>query len=648
MAIREKPPKRSSTARDLAVAFFRSLASLRLAVILLVALAAILAWATLLEADKGREYAQWYVYGSQWFIALLALLAVNISAATLIRFPWKSRQIGFLITHVGLLILLAGSIYTFVQGVEGQLTFAEGDTESKVLLAHRSEIKVLGHGPDGRRSTTYSFNPGPVDWGEDKTLDFGQSGDVGIHVLRYYRHARNKVDWVADEQKLGGAAIRFAFSGSDGAAVAENWLVAGPSGGETFVGPVRLQLLPASSNSMIKDFLEPPATEPGTAGVLSMHYKDQMVRIPVRPNIGKKVPVGESGIEVEIAEYLANAKPTGRGRFVSQGEEPKRPLLELRVHLPDGEKPLRQIAFARSPLLNLDGVHGLQCPVKFWYHHPAVSPAPGTDFFQTPNGKLYCRVSAEGKYKNLGEVTVGDPIEVAAGFKVSVMEHLPNACRKVTFYPVELAPDQTEGAEAAVLVEFTVGDATGQAWLQRNHEEFGYHRVQTSQGPVILTFGYEYLPLSFSLKLLDFERRLNPGGMGDAAFASSVELIDKDLGVKEKREISMNVPLVHGKFRFYQSGLDRLPDGRDVSRLTVAYDPGRFLKYLGSLMICLGTFVMFTMRTGSWKRILTFGLRSSRAGKVDPLLGNGHDLAPELHPGDETQRHAKANRIGVP
>ena len=54
---------------------YRGLASLKLAVILIVFLAAVLAWATFLEAGQGRELAQWYVYGSLWFVGLLALLA---------------------------------------------------------------------------------------------------------------------------------------------------------------------------------------------------------------------------------------------------------------------------------------------------------------------------------------------------------------------------------------------------------------------------------------------------------------------------------------------------------------------------------------------------------------------------------------------
>ena len=54
----------------------------------------------------------------------------------------------------------------------------------------------------------------------------------------------------------------------------------------------------------------------------------------------------------------------------------------------------------------------------------------------------------------------------------------------------------------------------------------------------------------------------------------------------------MNRPLVHREFAFYQSSFQQLPEGREVSILSVAHDPGRFLKYSGSLMICLGIFVM--------------------------------------------------------
>ena len=64
----------------------------------------------------------------------------------------------------------------------------------------------------------------------------------------------------------------------------------------------------------------------------------------------------------------------------------------------------------------------------------------------------------------------------------------------------------------------------------------------------------------------------------------------------------MNEPLVHGRFRLYQSSFEEPAHGRQASVLTVAGDPGRGLKYAGSLMICAGIFVMFYLRAPTlWK-----------------------------------------------
>ena len=52
---------------------------------------------------------------------------------------------------------------------------------------------------------------------------------------------------------------------------------------------------------------------------------------------------------------------------------------------------------------------------------------------------------------------------------------------------------------------------------------------------------------------------------------------------------------------FYQSNLYTLPDGKKVSRLTVGHDPGRFLKYLGSIVLCIGTFIVFFIKFPKFK-----------------------------------------------
>ncbi len=175
--------------------------------------------------------------------------------------------------------------------------------------------------------------------------------------------------------------------------------------------------------------------------------------------------------------------------------------------------------------------------------------------------------------------------------------------KEVRFAPVALAAGEPVGPEAATLVEVSAGKTRQQAWLQRNDENYGFQVLQTAQGPLAIGLGYERLPLGFELRLVKFRHGKNPGQMGDASFASTVELVDRAKGIDQQRTISMNEPLVYGKYALYQSSFQEMPEGKQASMLTVACDPGRLLKYVGSLMICGGAFLMFFARTIGWKAL---------------------------------------------
>jgi hypothetical protein len=98
---------------------YRFLASLKLAVITLGTLASVLAYATFFESSHGAAAVQEWIYQSRWFAILLAFLGTNILCAALIRYPWKKRQTGFVVTHAGLLIVLGSSWYGLMNSNEG-------------------------------------------------------------------------------------------------------------------------------------------------------------------------------------------------------------------------------------------------------------------------------------------------------------------------------------------------------------------------------------------------------------------------------------------------------------------------------------------------------------------------------------------------
>ena len=619
---------------------WKTLGSVQLAVVLIVLLAIVLAWATILESAYGREYAQWFVYGGHWFVVLLAMLGLNIFAATIMRFPWKKR-LAFLLTHTGILVLLFGSIQTFMSGMEGQLSIVEGETAGSLMIPTQTRFTASWPERSESRMAAFILRPGPVDWTDDKSLDLGELNGVRLRILKFLRHARVEQTWVQDDSASGTPVLQFALDGPDGSRLQEHWLVAEQFGGTVSMGPATFEFQKLAAHTMVEDFLNPPTEDLGEMGVLSVHHAGKIKRISVKDHLGEKVPLDDGEISIEIKEYLPNAIPAGNAQFTSEGEVAANPMLEILVHGSETTKPIRQIAFAKHPLLNFDGIHGWTSPVKFWFHHLASAPKASTEFVQAPDRKLYCRTALDGKFTSHGQIGLEQSIPTAAGFHVSVLQHLSSANEQVTFHPVSSNSRSGKNAEAAALLEVQAGGATEELWLKRQDSTYGFRTISTPEGALTVGLDYEQLPLRFSVELLNFSRSKNPGGMGNASFKSQVRLVDRYEGIDEEAEISMNTPLTHGKYTLYQSSFQELPSGKEASIFTVAYDPGRFLKYVGCLMICFGSFAMFYARTiGS----LTSRLRSRRHAAV-PSDGKSSVNEPaSALAADETQTSAHSGQ----
>jgi ABC-type transport system involved in cytochrome c biogenesis permease subunit len=122
-------------------AFLRALASLQLTVVLLVTIAVLLSFGTILESLRGTEAAR-AVYYAPWFFALQGLFAINVIAALWERFPRNRWRIGFLVTHASMLLILAGALMTAGQAVQGRLPLWEGQTSGQFLRERHGAREV--------------------------------------------------------------------------------------------------------------------------------------------------------------------------------------------------------------------------------------------------------------------------------------------------------------------------------------------------------------------------------------------------------------------------------------------------------------------------------------------------------------------------
>lgn len=128
------------------------LGSVQLALPMLLILAALLASGTITESIYSTAVAKRFVYGTWWFGGFLVLLAVNLMCSAFSRFPWKKHQTGFVITHLGIIMILAGSLVTQKWGLDGQIPLNEGEEghifqEDKPVLYYQVEDGAVGKIP---------------------------------------------------------------------------------------------------------------------------------------------------------------------------------------------------------------------------------------------------------------------------------------------------------------------------------------------------------------------------------------------------------------------------------------------------------------------------------------------------------------------
>jgi len=125
--------------------FLAFLASLKLAVILLVLLLVGLSAGTIVESRDGVEAAARLVYYAPWFLVLQGVFAINVGMALADLFPWGKKRLGFLVLHASLLLIFAGSVVTYFFKVEGQLGMWEGESNARIVDVDRSGKLVAQH-----------------------------------------------------------------------------------------------------------------------------------------------------------------------------------------------------------------------------------------------------------------------------------------------------------------------------------------------------------------------------------------------------------------------------------------------------------------------------------------------------------------------
>ncbi len=316
---------------------YEATASLKLAVWVISGSALVLAWATYLDAQYDFKTAQFAIYGTPWFAALVALLGINVLSAALIRFPWKRYQTGFVVTHFGILVLLAGCLLTRWGGIDVQMPVLEGRFGHRAFEStQRFELAVRRvDDPSARETIHVPFAAGPFSWRDYERLFFFPWALA--HRDRGVLYDRDGIclevlDYLSDSDLIEAPPLRLEFKqgeeDSAGASAAGAWQTlefTGDAAGRRHELPGGSRVISwiARSQAETDAFLDSrPEVPLGAKGQLVVHAAGEKIVLDLgelAPQ--KRVRLGSSGMEIELVRLVAEIQAVQLALYVP-GEEP--------------------------------------------------------------------------------------------------------------------------------------------------------------------------------------------------------------------------------------------------------------------------------------------------------------------------------------
>lgn len=211
-------------------------------------------------------------------------------------------------------------------------------------------------------------------------------------------------------------------------------------------------------------------------------------------------------------------------------------------------------------------------------------PTGKNELFITPllDKVQYTVFYKDGKPSKKGTLVEGQSFDTGwMGLRFKLLRFLPKAQE---IYEFTDASRPTPMTTSAIRISVLGQDH----WIQLND----VLKVFTNQSMYFISYGHRRLDLGFDLNLKKFEVGRYQGTTRAATYSSLVTTPEN-----QDVLISMNEPLKYQGFTFYQASFQSGPQGEPIaSILSVNKDPGRWLKYLGSLIISLGIVWLFVQR----------------------------------------------------
>jgi hypothetical protein len=315
--------------------------------------------ATIFESKHGTAAAQREIYQTGWFAAILVTLGINIFCAMMSRYPWKKHHTGFVLAHIGILLLLTGSLISLHYGFDGNMAVFEGETTDGVALLHKIVDVEMGSGV--RTRVTHDFERRPAR--PDRPKRFPLDGTSAVLVVEDFTpHVEVEESFV--EAEAGSPALHFVleapFTKEDA------WLAAGDTGHDhahdhVSFGPASFSLHRAG-DAEAERRLAPAAGQNHLSFVLAEGGRIEYVLSSSKGKntrgvvtAGTPIETPWMGMKVIVDRVLPRARSTEVATPATppDKDERRRPALKVRLENGGVKSESRWVAWSDSVALDL-------------------------------------------------------------------------------------------------------------------------------------------------------------------------------------------------------------------------------------------------------------------------------------------------------
>jgi hypothetical protein len=253
---------------------------------------------------------------------------------------------------------------------------------------------------------------------------------------------------------------------------------------------------------------------------------------------------------------------------------------------------------------------------------PPTMPAPGQEtqnhltLFIADDGAITYELASRKNGKSSGALELNKPLPTGwADWHLVVDKTMPSAQPQTDFTPVK--SDQTSpntfGATSdlpdGVRVRVEQNGETFERWAPAGwqisipiRQRMDSPRRTSSDG-IMIAYGWKTVSLPIGLELLNFEVKRNEGSDSPAGFKSTLRVVTAE-GDSATGACWMNNPFSFpGNWWRTWTGLTYKisqalwnPENLGQSTVQILRDPGWLLKWIGSLLVVIGVFMMFYLQ----------------------------------------------------